>query len=182
MLLYAGQLCELQDISYTSYDVHTEDGYILRMARLSPKGASLFEERPPVYLQHGLQDSSDGWLCSGAESISFQLVREGYDVWLGNFRGNKYSNRHINLDPKTDLEYWQFSYAEMGRYDIPAMIQHIRRVKDWPGKVAYVGHSMGTTAMFYALATNHQAIQEMCSVFIALAPVVEVTNSPSSLL
>ena len=33
---------------------------------------------------------------------AFQLVRAGYDVWLGNQRGTKYSMGHQTLNPKKD--------------------------------------------------------------------------------
>ena len=38
-----------------------------------------------VFMQHGIADSSDGWIIHHPElAPAFQLVREGYDVWLGN--------------------------------------------------------------------------------------------------
>jgi lysosomal acid lipase/cholesteryl ester hydrolase len=50
---------------------------------------------------------------------AFQLVRAGYDVWLGNSRGSKYSLGHTSLNPKKDKSYWQYSWTEMGKYDAP---------------------------------------------------------------
>lgn len=32
----------------------------------------------------------------------------GFDVWMGNVRGNTYSTRHIKYK-QTDLKYWKFT-------------------------------------------------------------------------
>jgi lysosomal acid lipase/cholesteryl ester hydrolase len=33
------------------------------------------------------------------------LANRGYDVWVGNSRGNKYSKMHKTLDPKKS-QFW----------------------------------------------------------------------------
>ena len=40
--------------------------------------------------------------------LAYLLSEAGYDVWMGNFRGNGYSRHHITLDPDTDREFWKF--------------------------------------------------------------------------
>lgn len=39
---------------------------------------------------------------------AYTLANEGYDVWLGNFRGNIYSKRHESLHPK-EFDFWDWS-------------------------------------------------------------------------
>ena len=44
--------------------------------------------KQPVYFQHGLLDSSDGWVCNEeSRCLPYIMANEGYDVWLGNSRG-----------------------------------------------------------------------------------------------
>ena len=58
---------------------------------------------------------------------AFQLVRAGYDVWLGNNRGNQWSRDHLYLDPmdQNDSRYWEFTFVEMGKFDTKAQVQQI---------------------------------------------------------
>jgi lysosomal acid lipase/cholesteryl ester hydrolase len=56
---------------------------------------------------------------------AFVAARAGYDVWLGNSRGNKYSKEHTTLDTKSK-SYWQFDWETMGDYDLPALLEYIR--------------------------------------------------------
>ncbi|RZF48831.1 hypothetical protein LSTR_LSTR003211 [Laodelphax striatellus] len=76
--------------------------------------------RLPVLVQHGIFLSSDGFLVD-SDGLAFVLAREGWDVWLGNARGNAYSRNHILLNP-SGSKFWDFSWHEMGTKDLPAMI------------------------------------------------------------
>lgn len=55
-------------------------------------------------------DSSNTWvLNSVTESLAFILADAGFDVWLGNNRGNCYSQYNTHLSPD-DVAFWAFSY------------------------------------------------------------------------
>ena len=66
-------------------------------------------------------------------------------------------------------EYFDFSYHDIGLKDIPAMIDMILE-KTKVAKLTYIGHSQGTTAMFYALAKNQDLLKSKINLFVALAP------------
>ena len=95
-----------------THTVTTDDCYILEMHRI-PHGKddeANEVKRPVAYLQHGLLCSSADWVMGNADnSLGFILADAGYDVWLGNYRGNTYSRGHCHLDPKVNVkQYWKF--------------------------------------------------------------------------
>ncbi|KAG2445724.1 hypothetical protein HXX76_000330 [Chlamydomonas incerta] len=114
-------------------------------------GAGAGNPRPVVLLQHGLLDSAAGYLVNGpGRSLAFILADEGYDVWLGNVRGNSLSRAHVSLTPD-DAAFWMWSYDEMAVYDLPAMVRYILSTSG-AASLRYVGHSQGTTVLLAALA------------------------------
>ena len=162
----------------------TEDGYKLKIYRI-PGNKDYKNDRnklPPVLLQHGIFDSSDGWVCNGEDhSIAFVLAKNNFDVWLSNSRGNKYCKEHEKYNSKS-FEFWQFSFHEMGIYDIPAVINYIKTVNKTNEKIIYFGHSQGTTLMFSGLSEKYDFYKENIKLFVALAPIARLTYLESTLL
>lgn len=80
------------------------------------------KDAPVILMQHGILSSSDAWTANGSkESPAFKFANAGYDVWLGNNRGNYYSRKHVALDPKKDEEeFYTYSFIELGKHDLPA--------------------------------------------------------------
>jgi lysosomal acid lipase/cholesteryl ester hydrolase len=97
---------------------------------------------PVVFMQHGLCDSSFPWVTNGPEkSPAFMLAKLGYDVWLGNNRGNKYSRENTKIDPDVDhAEFFDYDFEKLGDYDLPAQIDYVRGATGVE-KLTYVGHS-----------------------------------------
>ncbi len=60
--------------------------------------------------------------------LAFIVADAGYDLWLGNARGNTYSKRHISLR-HDDSRFWDFSFHEMALYDLPSEIDYIYKIK-----------------------------------------------------
>ena len=78
--------------------VKTEDGYIIDMFRVRAPGTP--DSAKPVFIQHGYTSDSTAWVVHKEESIAIKLAAKGYDVFVGNNRGNFYGRKHESLDPE----------------------------------------------------------------------------------
>ncbi|CAL8080470.1 unnamed protein product [Orchesella dallaii] len=179
------QIIEYYGYIGDKYNVDTEDGYILLVHRimggrvLSPPALG----KPTVLLHHGMLEASDHWLFQYRDrNLAFKLVDAGYDVWLINARGTSYSQGHKTLDSENDAEYWNFSWHEMGVYDLPAVLDKIEEVTG-NAKVYYVGFSMGTTAYFVGLSERPELNDRIIAAFL-FSPVAFIgrANTPLRLL
>ena len=71
---------------------------------------------------------------------------KGYDVWMGNTRGNTYSRNHVSFDPCSSCpDFWNFGFDDSGVKDYSAEIDYILDVNSNYEKLHFVGHSMGCT-------------------------------------
>ena len=165
------------------HEVKTEDGYNLILFRIpGGKNCENGSQLPPVLLQHGIFDSSDGWVCNGEKhSISFVLANNNFDVWLSNSRGNKYCKKHDKFKTNS-FEFWQFSFHDLGVYDIPAVIKYIRKNNNSGEKIIYFGHSQGCSLMLSGLVEKYEFYKENIKLFVALAPVARLNNIGSTFL
>ncbi|XP_066549926.1 gastric triacylglycerol lipase [Amia ocellicauda] len=163
------------------YPVITEDGYILSINRI-PHGIQINESkgvRPVAFLQHGLLAAGSNWITNlPNSSLAFILADAGYDVWIGNSRGNTWSSKHVTLSPDQDA-FWAFSFDEMAKKDLPAVINFITK-STGQEQVYYVGHSQGTTIAFIAFSTMPELASKI-KMFFALAPVATVDFATSPL-
>lgn len=77
-------------------------------------------------------------------------------------------------------EYWDFSWHEMGKYDVPAVVDYIL---DTTGRkdVMYIGHSQGTTE-FFVFNSLHPEYAEKVKAAFMLAPIAFLGHSKSTLL
>ena len=144
-----------------------------------------------VLFQHGAMMDATLWVTNSPFSQGdatgvpafFKLADEGYDVWLGNNRATRYSNensRYPKADEKQGEEYsypaqyrekYNTSWQEMGKYDVPAMLDKIIE-ESGNESVSYVGYSQGTSQLFYGLATDQDKYAKRIDRAIMLAPCV----------
>ena len=92
-----------------------------------------------------------------------------------------YSRHHNWMDPDTMTNFWQFSFTEMGDYDIPATVDYILKATGRK-KLALFGYSQGTTVCFYSLATHKEFFREKINIFVSIAPVITMKYAKSDML
>ena len=171
-------LCELFGYYAEEHVVHTEDGYLLGLHRLAWRKGEEDErvntgkgsiQKKVVYLHHGLMMNSEVWVCLSDKyrGLPFVLVEAGYDVWLGNNRGNKYSKKSTKYSPDS-TQFWNFSLDQYAFHDIPNSIEYILAATSQPS-LSYIGFSQGTAQAFATLSI-HPTFNQKIDVFIALAP------------
>ena len=91
-----------------SYTLTTSDDYILSLYRIPGTLDNPDTKKPAVLIVHAQDCDMMEWLWNDADKANaLMLARAGYDVWLGNNRGNKYSNTHKTLTTK-DAAYWDY--------------------------------------------------------------------------
>jgi len=161
------ELIESAGYASETHYVQTPDRYILALHRIINK--DLAPGRPVVFLQHGILCSSADWVMGHRDkAFGYLLADAGYDVWLGNFRGNIYSRNHTDMDPDQE-QFWRFSWDEMGQYDLPAMLFYVTK-HTGQSTLVYVGHSMGTTA-FWVMMNRYPQMNSMIQLMVGMAPV-----------
>ncbi|KAL9231714.1 hypothetical protein vseg_006905 [Gypsophila vaccaria] len=176
-----GSLC-LQLITPSGYHcsehtVETKDGYLLALQRVSARDSDALKlRRRPVLLQHGLFMAGDAWFLNPEEqSLGFLLADRGFDVWVANVRGTRWSYGHVSLLERSKA-FWDWSWEELALYDLPAMIEYIYQLTN--SKVLLVGHSQGTIMSLAAL-TQPDTVK-MIEAAALLCPIsyLEHVNAP----
>ncbi len=72
-------------------------------------------------------DNSSTWVVHGpSDSVAFQSHEAGFDVFLGNFRGN-YPRKTTKW--RKEDNYWDYTIDDYSRYDIKAFLAKIHEIK-----------------------------------------------------
>lgn len=161
-------------IEYWGYEVEehqvtTDDGYILTMQRIPNPGGT------PVFLAHCLYCTAAIFAAGPPEQdIVYLLADAGYDVWLGNTRGNTWSKDHETLDPE-EPEFWDFEWGTTAVSDYPAELDYILEETGFDD-LFFIGYSMGGTQYFAFLSDMPEYNEKIKAAFM-LAPAVFMGNA-----
>lgn len=178
LIKYFGYPCE---ITY----VTTEDGYVLEVYRIAhgiqeSTSATARQEndqprrRPPVLLVPPLLAGVDVYFLNlPSQSPGFLFADNGFDVWAMSVRENKPYVRHRTLS-QDEPEFWQFSFDEIGRYDVAAAIDHVLNATG-ARKLTVLGFSQGTLTNFILQSTRPE-YSEKVSLFIGYGPIGNITH------
>ncbi|XP_020238028.1 triacylglycerol lipase 2 [Cajanus cajan] len=160
--------------------VTTKDGYILSLQRI-PQGRGEVSggvtKKQPVILHHGVLVDGMTWLLNLPEqNLPLILADNGFDVWIANARGTRYSCRHTSLDPSSP-DYWNWSWDEMVTYDLPAIFDYVSNQTGQ--KINFVGHSLGTLVALASLSEG-KLVNQVKSVAL-LSPVAYLSHMRTAL-
>ena len=99
---------------------------------------------------------------------------------------------HTKYNPK-DKEFWNFTWDQMATIDLPTMVDYALKTTG-QSKLAYIGHSQGTTMAFECFTSSATAgnnlyppactkdYTDKISIFIAIAPVTYLQHVESDFL
>lgn len=95
------------------------------MQRIVPKQK---QTKGVILFMHGFCQNSESFVSrtDPKNSLPIALAEDGYDVFLGNIRGNKYCFKHRVYSP-SDTKFWDFSLDDYAQYDLPAIIKVRKR-------------------------------------------------------
>lgn len=183
------------------HTLESKKKYILELHRIPHGSDGPSPNRPAIFLQHGILSSSADWILSGTEKglgilisiflkavvfiinffLAYILADAGYDVWMPNVRGTRYSRKHVDWDPdKNAKKFWDFSWHQIATEDLPDMIDYVT-AQTKQKKIFYIGHSQGT-CIFYVMCSERPEYNAKFRAMFSLAPIAYMGRMTSPLM
>ena len=167
-----------EGLTFYPHRVETEDNYILTVFHVYPSkeedDTKQMRTKGTVLLQHGGSMDGQSWFATQNKSLPSLLVKAGFDVYIGNDRGTRNSLSHKTMKAKKHTKaFYDFSLAELGMYDAPAVLNYVR-MHAKSEKVIYIGYQQAATSIVYAYSKSYTAslLKSMLSDVILLAPCI----------
>ncbi|XP_074340628.1 triacylglycerol lipase 2-like isoform X1 [Apium graveolens] len=135
---------------------------------------------PPRSICSGDLSFTKGYKCEDYDVIT----EDGYILRLFRFREGRTKKSQIKMKQSVLLQhgllvdYWDFTFSEMGKYDLPANLNFV--YQQTGQKVHYIGHSQGTTMMFAGF--NEWRVEERVKSLTMLSPAVFLNHMPFGLV
>ncbi|XP_044763870.1 lipase member K-like [Coccinella septempunctata] len=169
LLLDLEQFLQKHGYPVEPHEIMTDDGYLVTIFRIPHGQNGTGVNTKPILMMHGLTGTAYNFLFNEYfnKSIATYFADHGYDVWLGNTRGNTYGRKHVKLDPNKS-KFWKFSWHEIGLHDLPSIIDYILEITGRKN-LYYIGHSQGGT-IFYVLASLKPEYQKKFAQVSLMAP------------
>ena len=120
--------------------------------------AAVSDSLGSVVLVHGISSNHRFWDLAPGRSLVNHLSERGFDVWNVDLAGHA---------PEAHGSHGPSSIDDHGRFDLPAVLAHVRAQSDGP--IHYVGHSMGGMVLAVALATTDLE-RELASAVVVGSP------------
>ena len=156
-------------------EVTTPDGYILSLWHL----VSNFTVSPEkvILLQVGFARTGLIYFYIEQNSLPYYLQEKGYDVWIGNNRGSKFSRKHVSKDSKnSNGDYWDYSMDEIAKYDVTSEIDYIKN-RTGVKKLDFVGYSEGNTLFLMLYMDNPDFVENSINKFVSFGTIPNLLNT-----
>lgn len=160
-------------------EIKTEDGYIINLWHLIPN--FIVNKEKVIYLHPGFASTGLCYFGLKEKSLAYYLQEKGYDVWIGNNRGSKFSSKHVSKDSKkVNGDYWEFCMDHFVRYDIVSEIEFIKKRTD-AEKVDFVGYSEGSTLFLMLYMDNPNFVESSINKFVSIGTIPNLSNTTLSI-
>lgn len=164
------QLIETGGYKCETHYITSEDGFIIAYHRIPNPN------KPAVILNHGIVLAGSAFVVFPNRSLGFILADAGYDVWIGNARGTSYSRNHTSLNSTSNpKEFFDYTFHEIGKYDIPAAIDYILNINK-QNSLHYIGYSQGTTTFCVTASLRPEYLKKIRLASL-LAPAIVIGNN-----
>ena len=146
----------LTPIPLETSEVETSDGIKLQIRHARP--AAREAKGRHVVLIHGASAAYTTFLVPSGDSLAKRLCKEGFDVWLLDWRGSHLVSRQY-LQKKVAAAFAQrFHIDRVAEIDFPKALNEIRTRAN-ADSLAVVAHCLGSGAFAQSLAGGH--LQEL---------------------
>ena len=169
---------EHHGIPYALSTAVTDDGYSITMQHISPLNGK--KSKGACILLHGMFESSAMTLTHATESLPIVLAKQGFDVYLGNVRGNMYGLKHASKSPWSS-DFWNFSMREHAALDFPAQIKQILKETGFKKVTAAYGTSQGGLVSLMGVAKN-PFLNDKLGLIVAISPALVLRKPDNPLV